>query len=240
MAAGARGQRAFYTTEKAPCPYLPGRREQRLVTTLGPDARASLSFFTELGFRRSQTFLYRPVCQGCSACVPVRIVAVRFQPSRTFRKVLQRNADLRIELKPPIATDEQYELFQRYQDARHELGSMRDMDRLDYAVMIEDAAASTLVMEARYPDGRLAAVSLTDRLSNGLSGVYKFFDPEAARRSLGTFVILWHISQARGEGLAYVYLGYWIKGSPTMDYKARFQPLERFDGATWRPMEERG
>ena len=236
MVASALAKRAFYTTEAAPCPYLPNRREQRLVTTLLPDAQSSLSHFAELGFRRSQSFLYRPMCDSCSACVPVRIVVAGFRPSRNLRKVLQRNDDLLVELKPAISTDEQFELFARYQAARHGHGSMREMNRLDYALMIEDAPGSTMVMEARFPDGRLAAVSLTDRLVNGLSGVYKFFDPDVPKRSLGTFVILWHVLAARGQGLPFVYLGYWVKGSPTMDYKVRFQPLERYDGKGWHAM----
>lgn len=233
MSIGLPAQRRFYTTEPAPCPYLENRVEQRIVTTLGPDARTSLSFFTQLGFRRSQTFLYRPACPGCRACVPVRIVVDRFTDSRGWRKILRRNEDLRVAVLPAAATDEQFELFRRYQLSRHGDGSMALMDRVDYAALVEDAAALTLVAEFRFTDGRLAGASITDRLSDGLSGVYKFFEPNEARRSLGTFIILWHIAQARALGLPYVYLGYWIAGAPTMAYKARFQPLERLTGQGW-------
>jgi leucyl-tRNA---protein transferase len=228
--------RRFYTTEPGECPYLEGKVEQRVVTTLGrSDATESLNVFSELGFRRSQTYLYRPACPRCNACVPVRIVVQDFVPSRRFRKVLVRNEDLGVSIEPAIATDEQYELFRRYQQARHSEGSMAQMDRFDFTSMVEDAAPVTLMAEFRYRDGSLAGVSLTDQLSSGLSGVYKFFDPAAARRSLGTFIVLWHIARARELGLPYVYLGYWIAGSKTMDYKADFQPLERLQGGQWRP-----
>ena len=229
--------RRFYTTEPTACPYLPARTEQRVVTSLhGVDGEDGLSVLTALGFRRSQSWLYRPACPTCRACVPVRIVAGRFVPSRRYRKVLARNADLTVRCVPPRATDEQYELFHRYQAGRHAGGGMAQMDRGDFAAMVEDAAAGTFLAELRYADGRLAGVSLTDRLEDGLSGVYKFFDPEAARRSLGTFIVLWHIGKAVALRLPYVYLGYWIEGSRTMDYKRQFQPLERLTGRLWRPL----
>jgi leucyl-tRNA---protein transferase len=233
--------RRFYTTEPGHCPYLTGRVEQRIVTTwAGPESEDSLTFFTDLGFRRSQTFLYRPTCPQCNACVPVRIKVDEFQPSRRFRKVSARNADLQVACEPPIATEEHYELFQRYQQARHGEGSMAQMDRIDFGAMIEDAAPGTFLATFRYPDGRLAGVSLTDRLRTGLSGVYKFFDPEAGRRSLGTFIVLWHVARARELGLPFVYLGYWISGAKTMDYKVSFQPLERLENGRWRPMTSEG
>lgn len=231
--------RRFYTTEPGPCPYLDGRREQRIVTVLtGEDEDAALSAFTEIGFRRSQTYLYRPACPSCRRCVPVRIVVDAFEPSRRYRKILRRNADLSVELKPAIATEEQFELFSRYLGVRHAEGSMAHMDWQDYQAMLEDSPGCTMIAEFRYADGTLAAASLTDRLRNGLSGVYKFFDPEAKNRSLGTHVILWHVQAAAGMALPYVYLGYWVEGSATMDYKAQFQPLERLDTRGWRTWDE--
>lgn len=229
--------RRFYTTEPAACPYLPGRIEQRVVTSLlGADGDDGLSALTTLGFRRSQTWLYRPSCPGCRACVPVRIVVAGFVPSRRFKKVLARNADLSIQCVPPRATEEQFALFHRYQMGRHPDGGMAQMGRADFDAMIEDAAQGTFVAELRYPDGTLAAASLTDRLEDGLSGVYKFFAPDAARRSLGTFIVLWHAMKAAALQLPHVYLGYWIAGSRTMAYKAQFAPLEVLDGSSWRPM----
>lgn len=228
--------RKFYATDLTPCPYLPGRSERRLVTLIEAEAADDgLDLFTETGFRRSQRFLYRPACPGCSACVPVRIVVAGFRPGRTFRRILQRNAMLVASERPPVATDEQYELFHRYLAARHGDGGMVRMSRADYGDMVEQAAGGTRIVEFREPDGTLTGVSLTDFMRGGLSGVYKFFEPNDPGRSLGTYMILWHIDRARELGLPHVYLGYWIAGSRKMTYKARFSPLERLEGWTWKP-----
>ena len=227
----------FYSTDLAPCPYLPERQERRLVALVeGEAGNDRLDLLTEAGFRRSQGFLYKPVCPGCRACVPVRIVVEAFRPGRSFRRVLNRNADLRWSELPAATSDEQFALFHRYLRHRHRDGGMVRMDRQAYREMVEMAPASTRVIEFRDGDGALVGVSLTDRLRSGLSGVYKFFAPEAAPRSLGTFIILWHIERARALGLPYVYLGYWIRESRKMAYKARFAPLEQLDGPEWRPL----
>jgi arginine-tRNA-protein transferase len=225
----------FYTTDLAPCPYLPDRQERRLVA-LAEEGQDRLDLLTETGFRRSQGFLYKPVCPGCRACVPVRIAVDAFTPGRSFRRVQKRNADLVSEELPAVSTDEQFALFQRYLRHRHRDGGMVRMDRDAYREMIEVAPASTRVVEFRDKAGGLVGVSLTDHLRSGLSGVYKFFAPEAEPRSLGTFIILWHIERARALGLPYVYLGYWIAQSRKMAYKARFAPLEQLDGPAWRPL----
>jgi arginine-tRNA-protein transferase len=153
--------------------------------------------------------------------------------------VLRRNADLAAEERPARATAEQFELFRRYLDARHGDGGMSGMGWADYRAMVEDGPASSRLVEFRAtsPDRRLIAVSLTDYVPSGLSGVYKFFDPAEARRSLGTHVILWHVRRAAELGRAYAYLGYWIAESPKMAYKARFQPLERLTPGGWEPFE---
>jgi arginine-tRNA-protein transferase len=137
---------------------------------------------------------------------------------------------------PAVGTDEQFALFQRYLRHRHQDGGMVRMDRDAYREMVEVAPPSTRLIEFRALDGALVGVSLTDRLRSGLSGVYKFYDPDLEPRSLGTFVILWHVERARALGLPYVYLGYWIAESRKMAYKARFAPLERLDGAAWVPL----
>ncbi len=236
-----RTQRPFYSTELGPCPYLAGRQERRIVAILEPGAPDDqLDELTEAGFRRSQLYLYRPLCPGCSACVPVRVVVDGFRWSRTFRKILARNADLVVEERPPAATAEQFELFHRYLLARHDDGGMARMDRADYAEMVERGPGSTTLVEVRDADGRLVAVSLTDRLRSGYSGVYKFYEPLEPRRSLGTFLILWHVLRAKELGLPYVYLGYWIAESPKMAYKARFRPLEQLTALDWRPLPEDG
>jgi arginyl-tRNA--protein-N-Asp/Glu arginylyltransferase len=235
--AASRPIHRFYTTDLSPCPYLLGRQERRLVALLEAEqGNERLDLLTEAGFRRSQGFLYKPVCPGCRACVPVRIVVGTFKPRRSFRRVQKRNADLSWEERPATSTDEQYDLFHRYLQHRHHDGGMVRMDREAYREMVEMAPASSRVIEFRDPERRLVGVSLTDRLRSGLSGVYKFFAPELEPRSLGTFIILWHIDRARALGLPYVYLGYWIRESRKMAYKARFAPLEQLDGPAWRPL----
>ena len=227
----------FYSTDPAPCPYLPGRQERRLVALVEAEAgNGRLDLLTEAGFRRSQGFLYKPVCPGCRACVPVRIVVDAFAPGRSFRRVLKRNADLRRQELPAGASDEQFALFRRYLRHRHGDGGMTRMDREAYREMVEVAPGSTRVVEFRDPESALIGVSLTDYLRSGLSGVYKFFAPELEPRSLGTFIILWHVQRAQALGLPYVYLGYWIGESRKMAYKARFAPLEQLDGPAWRPL----
>ncbi|HET6519458.1 MAG TPA: arginyltransferase [Geminicoccaceae bacterium] len=231
----------FYSTDPAPCPYLPGRMERRLVTFLDGDDGAGDARHDELlraGFRRSHSAVYRPACPGCEACVPVRVPVARFAWTRTWRRVLRRNADLAALERPTGATAEQFELFRRYVGARHGDGGMSGMGWGDYRAMVEDSPASSRLVEFRTPEGRLIAVSLTDRVPSGLSGVYKFFEPdESRRRSLGSFAILWHVRRAAELGLPHVYLGYWIARSPKMAYKARFRPQERLTPDGWREIE---
>lgn len=228
----------LYSTELAPCPYLPDRQERRLVALVEPgDPPALVDLLSEAGFRRSQQALYKPACTGCRACVPVRIVVDGFVPRRTDRKVLNRNADVFANECPPVATAEQFELFKRYLAARHDDGGMAAMARDAYDDMVESGVHGTTVVEFRDATGGLVGVSLTDRIATGLSGVYKFFEPELERRSLGTFIILWHIRRAAELGLPYVYLGYWVRDCRKMTYKSRFTPLEALVGPEWRPLD---
>ncbi len=231
----------FYVTVPAPCPYLPDRRERRLVAFLDELPAGLFDVLTELGFRRSQRFVYRPDCPACRACVPVRIRVRDFRWSRTFRRVRRRNADLAVRERPPVADREQYALFRRYVETRHAGGGMHGMDWEEYRALVEEAAPGTRLVEFRTPDGRLAAVSLTDYVRSGLSGVYKFFDPALEARSPGTFVVLWHVLRAGELGLPYVYLGYWIRDCRKMRYKERYRPLERLgpDGR-WHPFAPDG
>lgn len=228
----------FFSTELAPCPYLPGRSERRLVTALDqPEADRRHDQLMLAGFRRAQGFAYRPACPGCRACVPVRIPVARFHMTRSWRRILRHNADLVTLAGPPIASEEQFALFRRYLVGRHADGGMTAMSWADYRAMVDDSPVAGLVTEWRRPDGSLIAVSLTDRCASGLSGVYKFFDPDEARRSLGSLIVLWHVQYARELELPYVYLGYWIADSVKMAYKARFQPLEQLTVAGWQPMQ---
>jgi leucyl-tRNA---protein transferase len=231
----------FFSTELAACPYLPDRRERRLVTALdGQDPDRLHDRLMQAGFRRSQGLAYRPACPGCEACVPVRIPVARFRLTRPWRRILLRNRDLAAVERPPAATREQFGLFQRYLASRHGESGMAGMSWPDYCAMIEDSPVDSLLVEWRRPDQSLLAASLTDRTQSGLSGVYKFFDPDESRRSLGTLAILWHVRRAQELGLPYVYLGYWIAGSPKMAYKARFHPLERLTAQGWRAIPASG
>ena len=218
-----------------------------MFTHLVGDKATDLNdLLTHGGFRRSQSIAYRPACDQCRACVSVRVIANEFRPSRNFRKVLARNADIVGEQRSAVPTSEQYSIFRSYLDQRHRHGGMADMTVLDYAMMVEDSHVETRVIEYRRKNaisgrgGELIAVALTDVLSDGLSMVYSFFDPSETARSLGTFMILDHIARARRQGLPYVYLGYWIEGSKKMDYKSRYLPQQRLAAAGWLRVDAAG
>ncbi|MBO6948274.1 MAG: arginyltransferase [Rhodospirillales bacterium] len=231
--------RFFFSTAPLPCPYIAGRIERRVVTELvGRDANALHDQLSMAGFRRSHGICYVPACPSCDACVAVRVVVDEFKPSKSFKRILKRNADLTAEIVEPIATHEQYALFSDYQRARHQGGDMSKMDFLDYQALIEDTPVNTFVVEFRRPSGTLAGACLVDRLSDGLSAVYSFFDESETERSLGTYMILWLIDEAYGQELPYMYLGFWIDGCSNMSYKARFKPLERITPDGWVRMDE--
>ncbi len=224
----------FYTTAPLPCPYLPGRTERKIVTELsGTEAEALHERLSRAGFRRSHNIAYAPVCPGCQACVPIRVVSEEFTPDRTQRRILRANADLTISEMPARATAEQFTLFQRYQKNRHADGDMAAMGYYDYRAMIEDTPISTGILEFRDARDRLLGACLTDWLADGLSAVYSFFDTDEDKRSLGTFAVLWLIGRARSLGLPYVYLGYWVPESRKMAYKARFRPSEVLMSGAW-------
>ena len=234
----------FFVTSPAPCPYLPGRSERKVFTELkGLHADQLNEALGRIGFRRSQTVAYRPSCLDCQACVSVRVVAGQFQPSGTQKRDQKRNDDLIVTECRPWATDEQFDLLTKYLGARHPDGGMLAMDELDYADMIEHTPVSSVVTEYREPGlggrpGRLIGACLTDRQSDGLSMIYSFYDPDhQTRAGLGNFIILDHIRRAAAEGLPYVYLGYWVEGSPRMQYKVRYRPLERLTREGWQLMD---
>ena len=235
----------FFVTSPSPCPYLPGRSERKVFTELkGPHADALNDALSRIGFRRSQTVAYRPSCADCAACVSVRVVAGEFRASQSQRRILKRNSDLVATPCRPWSTAEQFELLQKYLGLRHPGGGMAAMDEVDFADMVEHTPVDTQVLEYREPStdgrpGRLVGVCLTDRQGDGLSMVYSFYDPEHAERAgLGTYIILDHLRRANAEGLAYVYLGYWVEGSARMQYKVRFRPLERLSRDGWVRMSE--
>ncbi len=234
----------FYLTAPSPCPYLPHREERKVFTHLiGRRAVALNDTLTQSGFRRSQTIAYRPACESCRACVSVRVKAQEFQSTKSLRRVVERNADLRATVVRSEPTSEQYALFRTYLDARHADGGMADMTVLDYSMMVEDSHVQTRLVEYRggavsgSSPGQLAAVCLTDVLADGLSMVYSFFDPVFEARSLGSFMIMDHIERARKLGLPHLYLGYWVEGSKKMAYKARYLPQERLGMNGWDRVE---
>lgn len=229
----------FFLTAPSACPYLLGREERKLFTHItGRRAGTLHQLLSEHGFRRSQNLVYRPACEGCTACRSVRVVAAEFKPHRRFRRIWNRNQDVVATVKPSEVTEEQYDLFCRYLRERHEGGGMTQMTYADYEFMVEDTPVDTVLVEYRQGgDGPLIAVALTDRMEDGYSMVYSFFEPALAARSLGNYMILDHIDRAGRDGLAYVYLGYWVEGSPKMEYKADFTPLEiQTEHAGWRTL----
>lgn len=231
----------FYVTAPQPCPYLDGRLERKLFTALqGEYAEKLNDALSKQGFRRSQNVLYRPSCAECSACLSARIRVADFQPSKSQRRTARKNARITRDATSPWATEEQYALFRAYLDSRHADGGMADMDIFEFAAMIEETPIRSRVVEyaKSNEDGvrELAAVCLTDVLDDGLSMVYSFYDPDLAGDSLGTYVILDHIEIAREAGLPYVYLGYWVPGSPKMGYKARFSAVEVYSGGSWQDL----
>lgn len=231
----------FYVTAPQACPYLDGRSERKLFTALqGENAEKLNDALSKQGFRRSQNVLYRPSCAECAACLSARIRVADFEPNRSQRRTLRRNADLRRDATSPWATEDQYGLFRRYLDSRHSDGGMADMDIFEFAAMIEETPVRSRIIEyssdPERPHGRrkLTAVCLTDVLDDGLSMVYSFYDPDRVNDSLGTYIILDHVEIARQAGLPYVYLGYWVPGSRKMGYKAKFGALEIYKNGAWQ------
>jgi arginine-tRNA-protein transferase len=229
----------FYTTAPLPCPYVQGRTERKVVTELsGVSAESLHDRLSRGGFRRSHNIAYAPVCPNCNACVPIRIRAKDFVPNRTQKRIARLNADLTAAEVPPRATAEQFQLFQRYQQARHGEGDMASMSFYDYRAMVEDTPIDTCIIEFRDREGRLLGACLTDRLGDGLSAVYSFFSPDADARSLGTQAILCLIERVTLLGLPHVYLGYWVQESRKMAYKSKFRPSEILRNGQWRSLEE--
>ncbi|WP_333586218.1 arginyltransferase [Phenylobacterium sp.] len=232
-------QLRFFLTAPSPCPYLPGRFERKVFAHLPlADGPAVNDALTQIGFRRSQNIAYRPACESCAACVSARLPVGEHLFSRSERRTLARNGDLVRSVVEAEATMEQFDLLRRYLTSRHADGGMAEMSWPDYVAMVEDTAVRTHIVEYRRPSedggpGDLAACALIDLMSDGLSMVYSYYDPDMPRRSLGLFMILDHLRQAAMLSLPYVYLGYWVRGSEKMDYKSRFSPIELLRPEGW-------
>ncbi|MXR36350.1 arginyltransferase [Craterilacuibacter sinensis] len=224
----------FYATGVYPCSYVDGRTARSQVAIPVELINATVySQLVRLGFRRSGHYTYRPVCDACDACKPVRLCVAAFKADRSQRRALRRHADLEVNILPLTFRDEHFQLYRRYQASRHAGGGMSEDGSQQYSEFILKSRVESVLVEFSC-QGVLKMVSLVDKLDDGLSAAYTFFEPDEAGTSYGCYSILWQREWALRLGLPYLYLGYWIEDCRKMEYKSRYQPLERLDNGVWR------
>jgi leucyl-tRNA---protein transferase len=222
----------LYVTPPGPCPYLEGKTEQKVLTALDEVTAPLAPILTQRGFRRMQNMFYRQQCPACRACIATRLKLKEFLPNRSLRRVLYKNENLTYSIVSPDTTPEDFALFTRYLEGRHADGEMSKMTRADFIAMMEESPLETRFLICR--DGpRILGMMLFDELPDGTSAVYSFYEPSEEKRSLGTWMILKLAEYTVGTERPYLYLGFWVKNSPKMAYKARFQPLEIFLNEAW-------
>ena len=228
----------FYLTAPYPCSYLAERQARSQVAAPGGLVDTLVySELVRLGFRRSGHHVYRPRCDSCNACTPVRLPVAEFMPNRSQRRCDAKNADLDMRLKPLVFDEAHYRLYRRYQAARHAGGGMDQDDREQFRSFLLQSRVDSALAEFTL-DGEVVMVSLVDRLMDGLSAVYTFYEPELAKRGLGTYGVLTQLRLAREMGLPYLYLGYWIADSDKMAYKRAYQPIEGLCDGHWKRLGE--
>ncbi|SOB75060.1 arginine-tRNA-protein transferase [Marinobacter sp. LV10R510-11A] len=227
----------FFATPAHDCSYLPDRE----ATTMFVDPRANIdkklySQLTSLGFRRSGSHYYRPHCEACNACIPVRLNVNDFLPDRSQRRVMKKNNDLECILVPATFSESYYQLYANYVELRHKDGDMYPPSREQFTSFLIEGTTNSLFLEMR-KNGELVALAAVDTLDDGLSAIYTVFDPALEHRSLGTFAVLWQIEETRRRDLPHLYLGYWIEQCQKMNYKTRFKPTEALQDGQWRSLD---
>ncbi len=222
----------FLLTKATQCPYINSRIEKRLATDISNNSHLhdelSLS-----GFRRVENWMYRPACDNCSECKAYRIKVKEFKCSKSFKRVLNLNSNIKIDILPNKGTKEHFALFEKYQKSRHIGGSMSLMNYEEFKSMIEISPINSNLIEFREHKNNLIGVMLFDKQKDGLSAVYSFFNPKRKKNGIGNFMILELINQTKSINLNYVYLGYYIKNVVGMDYKKRFTPAQIYQDGKW-------